>query len=48
MVEIIATDDALIFDCQSVTSTGPGGEVTGLEAVMQVIIVLTAYCSLHN
>jgi hypothetical protein len=36
MVDIVASEDALILDFQSVTSTGPGGKVTGLEAVMQV------------
>eukprot|EP00607_Mallomonas_marina_P007369 CAMPEP_0182419444 /NCGR_PEP_ID=MMETSP1167-20130531/3899_1 /TAXON_ID=2988 /ORGANISM="Mallomonas Sp, Strain CCMP3275" /LENGTH=1078 /DNA_ID=CAMNT_0024594381 /DNA_START=315 /DNA_END=3551 /DNA_ORIENTATION=+ len=43
MVDIAATEDSLIFDFQSVTSPGPGGEgVTGLEAVMQVAhIILT-------
>lgn len=42
MVDILATEDALIFDFQSVTTLGPGGEVTGVEAVMQVVhIILT-------
>ena len=39
MVDIIAKEDALIFDFSSVTSLGAGGKVTGLEAVMQVFIV---------
>jgi predicted Zn-dependent peptidase len=44
MVDIIAAEDALIFDFQSVTSTRPGGKVTGLEAVMQVVhIILTDF-----
>jgi predicted Zn-dependent peptidase len=44
MVDIIADEDALIFDFQSVTSTRPGGKVTGLEAVMQVMhIILTDF-----
>ena len=46
MVDIIANEEALIFDFQSVTTPGPGGKITGLEAVMQVknqtlIITLT-------
>ena len=36
MVDIVATEEALIFDFQTVTTPGPGGKVTGLEAVMQV------------
>lgn len=36
MVDIIANEEALIFDFQSVTTPGPGGKITGLEAVMQV------------
>jgi hypothetical protein len=36
MVDIIANEEALIFDFQTVTTPGPGGKVTGLEAVMQV------------
>jgi hypothetical protein len=36
MVDILATEEALIFDFQTVTTPGPGGKVTGLEAVMQV------------
>ena len=44
MVEILSTDDALIFDFQSVTSPGPGGVVTGIEACMQVAhIILTDF-----
>ena len=35
MVEIIASEGALIFDFQTVTSPGPSG-VTGLEASLQV------------
>ena len=36
MVDIVASEESIIFDFQSVTSLGPGGKVTGLEAVMQV------------
>ena len=36
MVDILATEEALSFDFQTVTTPGPGGKVTGLEAVMQV------------
>ena len=36
MVDIVATEESLILDFQSVTTPGPGGKVTGLEAVMQV------------
>ena len=36
MVDIVANEEALIFDFQTVTTPGPGGKVTGLEAVMQV------------
>ena len=44
MVDIAAKEDALIFDFQSVTTLGPGGKVTGLEAIMQVVhIILTDY-----
>jgi len=44
MVDILAADDALIFDFQTVTTPGPGGKVTGLEAVMQVAhIILTDF-----
>lgn len=44
MVDILAADDVLIFDFQTVTTTGPGGKVTGLEAVMQVAhIILTDF-----
>lgn len=44
MVDIITTDEALIFDFQTVTTPGPGGKVTGLEAVMQVAhIILTDF-----
>jgi len=44
MVDIQAVNDALIFDFQSVTTLGPGGMVTGLEAVMQVAhIILTDF-----
>ena len=44
MVDILATEEALIFDFQTVTTTGPGGKVTGLEAVMQVLhIILTDF-----
>jgi hypothetical protein len=44
MVDIIANEEALIFDFQTVTTPGPGGEVTGLEAVMQVLhIILTDF-----
>jgi predicted Zn-dependent peptidase len=40
MVDIQATEESLIFDFQSVTTPGPGGMVTGLEAVMQVAHVI--------
>ena len=44
MVDIVATEDALIFDFQTVTTPGPGGKVTGLEACMQVIhIIMTDF-----
>ena len=46
MVDILATEEALIFDFQTVTTPGPGGKVTGLEAVMQVgahIILIAAH-----
>ena len=44
MVDIQATEEALIFDLQSVTTPGPGGMVTGLEAVMQVVhVILTDF-----
>ena len=44
MVDIVATEEALIFDFRSATTPGPGGEVTGLEAVMQVLhIILTDF-----
>lgn len=44
MVEIMATDEALIFDFQTVTTPGPGGKVTGLEASLQVAhIILTDF-----
>lgn len=44
MVDVIATEEALILDFQSVTTLGPGGKVTGIEAVMQVAhIILTDF-----
>ena len=44
MVDIVALEEALIFDFQTVTTPGPGGKVTGLEAVMQVLhIILTDF-----
>lgn len=44
MVDIIATEDALVFDFQTVTTPGPDGVVTGLEAVMQVAhIIMTDF-----
>ena len=44
MVDIVTQDDALIFDFQAVTTPGPGGKVTGLEACMQVAhIILTDF-----
>lgn len=44
MVEIIASDGALIFDFQTVTTLGPSGDVTGLEASLQVAhIILTDF-----
>eukprot|EP01038_Epipyxis_sp_PR26KG_P008162 gene8162-11046_t len=44
MVDIQATEEALIFDFSTVTTPGPGGKVTGLEAVMQVLhIILTDF-----
>lgn len=44
MVDILAREDALVFDFSSVTSVGAGGKVTGLEAVMQVIhIIMTDF-----
>ena len=44
MVDIIAAEDALIFDFQTVTTPGPGGEVTGLEACLQVMhIIMTDF-----
>ena len=44
MVDILAKEDALIFDFSSVTSLGSGGKVTGLEAVMQVLhVILTDF-----
>ncbi len=39
-VEVVSCDDGLLFDFSSVTSTGPGGVVTGAEAAMQVAHVL--------
>jgi predicted Zn-dependent peptidase len=44
MVDIVASEDALIFDFQTVTTPGPGGKVTGLEACMQVLhIIMTDF-----
>lgn len=44
MVDILAKEDALIFDFSSVTSLGAGGKVSGLEAVMQVLhVILTDF-----
>lgn len=44
MVDILAKEDALIFDFSSVTSVGAGGKVSGLEAVMQVLhVILTDF-----
>jgi predicted Zn-dependent peptidase len=44
MVDIQATEDALVFDFQSTTAIGGGGEVTGIEAVFQVLhIILTDF-----
>ena len=44
MVDIIAGEECLIFDFMSVTTPGPGGQVTGIEAVMQVAhIILTDF-----
>ncbi len=40
MVEIIATEAALIFDFQTVTKQGPSGKLTGLEASLQVCDIL--------
>jgi hypothetical protein len=40
MVDIVALDDALVFDFQTVTTLGLGGQVTGLEAVMQVAHII--------
>lgn len=42
MVDIQAAEDALVFDFQSMTSPGPDGGVTGLEAVMQVAHIILA------
>lgn len=44
MVDIVATEEAVIFDFNSVTTPGPGGKVTGIEAVLQVVhIILTDF-----
>lgn len=44
MVDIVASEECLIFDFMSVTTPGPGGQVTGIEAVMQVAhIILTDF-----
>ena len=44
MVDILAQEDSIVFDFQTVTSLGPGGKVSGLEAVMQVAhIILTDF-----
>ena len=44
MVDIVAGEECLIFDFMSVTTPGPGGQVTGIEAVMQVAhIILTDF-----
>jgi hypothetical protein len=44
MVDIVAREDALVFDFSSVTTVGAGGCVTGLEAVLQVVhIILTDF-----
>lgn len=40
MVEILATDEALIFDFQTMTTPGPAGKITGLEAAMQVAHII--------
>jgi predicted Zn-dependent peptidase len=42
MVDIIAQEDSIVFDFQTVTSMGPGGKVSGLEAVMQVAHIILA------
>ena len=44
MVDIVTSEDALVFDFQTVTTPGPGGQVTGLEACLQVAhIILTDF-----
>eukprot|EP01039_Chlorochromonas_danica_P002675 gene2675-2920_t len=44
MVEITANEESIIFDFQTVTTPGPGGKVTGIEASMQVAhIILTDF-----
>jgi len=44
MVDIVAGEESLVFDFMSVTTPGPGGQVTGIEAVMQVAhIILTDF-----
>jgi len=44
MVDIVTAEDSLVFDFQTVTTTGPGGEVTGLEACLQVAhIIMTDF-----
>jgi len=44
MVDILATEEALILDFQTVTTPGPGDVVTGVEATLQVAhIILTDF-----
>ena len=44
MVDISSNEESLIFDFQTVTTPGPGGKVTGLEACMQVAhIIMTDF-----
>ena len=44
MVDIVTSEDALVFDFQTTVTPGPGGKVTGLEACMQVAhIILTDF-----
>lgn len=40
MVEITTTAEALIFDLSALTTKGPGGQVTGAEAALQVAHIL--------
>lgn len=44
MVDIVTSEDSLVFDFQTVTTPGPGGKVTGLEACLQVVhIIMTDF-----